>query len=188
MSWFARIFHRGDLYRDLAEEMREHVAEKTEQLVREGMSREEAEHAARRAFGNSTLIEERAREAWQWPRLESLWADAKFALRQLRKSPGLYFPVSLDRNVLFFTLAVAAAAALLFGLAPLRSAAGTPAGVTMKTSAATANADRNRFIGRRILLVFQISLCLVLLVGAGLLFRTLRNLKAINLGMRADGL
>src|ERR1700751_5256427 len=88
MSWFARLFRRDDLYNDLAEEMREHLEEKTEQFMREGMSREEAEHAARRAFGNATLIEERGREAWQWPRLESLLADAKFALRRIRNSPG----------------------------------------------------------------------------------------------------
>jgi len=86
---FGRIFRRRrDLYRDLAEEMREHIEEKTEQFVREGMSREEAGHAARRAFGNATVMEERGREVWQWPRLESIWGDVKYALRQLRKSPG----------------------------------------------------------------------------------------------------
>jgi hypothetical protein len=88
MSWFARIFRRRDLYGDLAEEMREHLEEKTEQFMREGMSREEAEQAARRAFGNAALIEERGREAWQWPRVESMWADLKFAVRQLKKSPA----------------------------------------------------------------------------------------------------
>ena len=74
MSWFARAFgifgRRHNLYGDLAEEMREHLEEKTEQFIREGMSREEATRAARRAFGNAALIEERGREAWQWPRLE----------------------------------------------------------------------------------------------------------------------
>ena len=70
MSWLSRIFRRENLYNDLAAEMREHIEEKTEQFMREGMSREEAEHAARRAFGNATVIEERSREVWQWPRLE----------------------------------------------------------------------------------------------------------------------
>ncbi|MGH9588673.1 MAG: ADOP family duplicated permease [Acidobacteriaceae bacterium] len=87
MSWLPRIFRRT-LYNDLAEELRQHIEEKTEQYIREGMTREDAELAARRAFGNVSLIEERSREVWQWPLIESFWADLKYAIRQLRKSPG----------------------------------------------------------------------------------------------------
>jgi len=110
MSWITRIFFRSDLYGNLAEEMRAHIEEKTEQFMREGMSRDEAVHAARRAFGNTTLIEQRGREAWQWPRLESLVADAKFALRQLRRSPGfavtavLTLALGIGANAAIFTL------------------------------------------------------------------------------------
>ncbi len=73
---------------DLSQEMQQHLDEKIEALVASGMPREEAIHAARRAFGNATLLEQRSREVWMWPLVESLWADVKFALRQLRKSPG----------------------------------------------------------------------------------------------------
>lgn len=52
------------------------------------MPRREAEQAARRAFGNVALLEERSREAWQWPMLESVWADIRYAFRQMRKNPG----------------------------------------------------------------------------------------------------
>ena len=50
------------------------------------MTREAAERAARLEFGNLTLIEERSREVWQ-SKFESILADARFALRQLRKAP-----------------------------------------------------------------------------------------------------
>ena len=96
MNWLPQVFRRRGLYNDLAEEMREHLEERTEQLTREGMSRKEAERAARRAFGNTVLIEERSREVWQWPGLESIWADVRYALRQLRKSPGFTVTVILS--------------------------------------------------------------------------------------------
>ena len=59
------------------------------------MARKEAEQAARREFGNVALIEERSREAWQWPTLESVLADLKLTLRRLRKSPGFAATVLL---------------------------------------------------------------------------------------------
>ena len=88
MHWLKQMFSRRRLSADLSEEMQQHLEEKIEALIAGGMPREEAVHAARRAFGNATLIEQRSREVWMWPLLESIWADIKFALRQLRKSPG----------------------------------------------------------------------------------------------------
>jgi predicted permease len=94
MSWFRRILRRRGLYDDLAMEIHQHIHEKTEQLVRlEGMTREKAEQAARRAFGNPTLMEQKSKEVWQWRAIESIWADIKFALRQMRKSPGFSLTV-----------------------------------------------------------------------------------------------
>src|SRR5277367_3466117 len=110
MDAFRRFFWHRRLYSDLSEEMREHLEEKTEQFVHEGMSREEAEHAARRSFGNATLLEEHTREVWQWPRVESLIADAKFAMRQLIKSPAftataiLTLALGIGANTGIFTL------------------------------------------------------------------------------------
>ena len=82
------IFTRQRRYEELSESIREHLEEKTARLMDDGMTREEAEQSARREFGNVTLIEERSREVWQWPTLESLWADTKYALRRLSKTPG----------------------------------------------------------------------------------------------------
>ncbi|MGD0631402.1 MAG: ABC transporter permease [Terracidiphilus sp.] len=95
MNWIPNIFRRRKLYDDLSEEMRLHIEERIEQLMGEGMSRAEAGRQARKAFGNQTLLEERSREVWQWPTLESIWADMRFALRQLRRSPGFTFAAVL---------------------------------------------------------------------------------------------
>ena len=96
MNWIPNIFRRRALYNDLAEEMRLHLEERTEQLMREGLSRKDAEQSARRAFGNRTVLEERSREVWQWPTLESIWADVRYALRQLKNSPGFAITVILS--------------------------------------------------------------------------------------------
>jgi predicted permease len=88
MNWLKQLFTRRRIYSDLSEEIQQHVVEKTEALVAEGMSRAEAEKHARRAFGNVTAIEERSREAWARPIADSLCADARFAMRQLRKHSG----------------------------------------------------------------------------------------------------
>lgn len=88
-----QVFARRGIYRDLADEIQQHIEEKTEALMAEGMSREEAQVAARREFGNVTRIEERGREAWMWPLAESLWADVRFAFRQLGRNPGFAITV-----------------------------------------------------------------------------------------------
>jgi predicted permease len=96
MSWLERIFRRRYLHDELGEEIREHIEEKTEQLMRlENLSRAEARHAALRAFGNPDLVETRSREVWQWPRLDSVLVDLKLAFRRLRKSPGFAATVLL---------------------------------------------------------------------------------------------
>jgi predicted permease len=110
MNWTPNVFHRRNRYQDLAEEMRQHLEERTERLVGEGMSRNEAEQAARRAFGNLTLLEERGREVWQWPTTESIWADVRYGLRQVSKSPGfavtvvLTMALGIGANTAIFTL------------------------------------------------------------------------------------
>ena len=88
MNWLKQLFSRRRLYNDLSEEIREHLDEKTEELVANGMSRKEAAHAARREFGNITLVEQDSREVWRWPCLESFFADVRYALRTLRKNPS----------------------------------------------------------------------------------------------------
>ncbi|HWE85027.1 MAG TPA: ABC transporter permease [Terracidiphilus sp.] len=87
MNWWRGVFRRRR-YEDLAVSIEEHIALKAEELMEAGMPRAEAEQAARRAFGNRTVITERSREAWQWPLVESIWADMRYAVRQMRRNPG----------------------------------------------------------------------------------------------------
>jgi predicted permease len=109
MNWTPMTFRRK-LHDDLSEEIRLHIEERAEHLISEGMAPQEAERQARIAFGNRTVIEERSREVWQWPTLESIWADVRIAGRQLRRSPG--FAIA---TVLTLALAIGANA-VVFGM------------------------------------------------------------------------
>lgn len=96
MNGWERLFRRQHLNAELAEELREHIEQKIEQLMRlENLSRTEARQAALRAFGNPALVETRSREVWQWPRVESVLFDLRLALRRLTKSPGFTATVLL---------------------------------------------------------------------------------------------
>jgi hypothetical protein len=88
MNWLTQLFGRRRRYEELSATIREHLDEKIADLTDRGMTWEQAEQAARREFGNVTLIEERSREVWQWPTLESILSDANSGFRQLRKAPG----------------------------------------------------------------------------------------------------
>ena len=88
MDWIPNLFPRRKIHEDLLEEMRLHLEERTEQLIAEGLSREAAERQARIAFGNRAVLEEHSREVWQRSAIESLWADFRVAIRQLRRSPS----------------------------------------------------------------------------------------------------
>ena len=116
------------------------------------------------------------------------WLFANWATRALAAWSQMTVSLAPDSRVVMFTLAVSLTAALIFGLAPLRSVLRIPIGLALKTSAATAHRDRSRNRGTQFVVALQMSLCLVLLVTAGLLVRTLRNLESISLGMNTRGL
>ena len=71
---------------------------------------------------------------------------------------------------------------------PLRVVLSAGPALALKTSAATSHTDAGKSRASRIIVALQMTLCVVLLVGGGLLVRTLRNLENTPLGMRVEGL
>src|SRR5437870_8511077 len=99
-SKLARALHlRRGLDDDLSDEMRAHLELMTDDNLERGMPPGEACAAARRHFGNLTRTQERAREAWQFPRLETFLQDIRYGLRGIRKAPSFSL-------VVIFTLAL----------------------------------------------------------------------------------
>jgi predicted permease len=84
MRWWQVRKRDADLVRELESDLE---LEEEEQRER-GLSAEEARYAARRAFGNTTLIREQTHESWGWTPFERFLRDVRYALRQLRRSPG----------------------------------------------------------------------------------------------------
>jgi predicted permease len=116
------------------------------------------------------------------------WVFAVFASRTLGLWARIESSLAPDRTVLLFTFGLLILAAIVFGLAPLRIALATGVTPAIKTSQATAHTDTGQSRTGRIVVVMQMMFCVVLLVGAGLLIRTLRNLEQTPLGMDVDGL
>jgi predicted permease len=114
------------------------------------------------------------------------WYFAVQATHLLADWSHIEISLAPDKTVLLFTLAVSVAAALLFGLAPLRIAAKAPVGMVLRSGGAQTTASRSRVLSGKILIALQMAFCVVLLFGAGLLVRTLRNYQDVNLGMKAQ--
>ncbi|MGC1619978.1 MAG: ABC transporter permease [Candidatus Acidiferrum sp.] len=87
MKRIMQLFMRRRIYDELSDEIRGHLEEKVEELVEGGMTRKEAEAAARREFGNVTLVEEDGRDVWRWLTIENFLMDVRYGLRMLRRNP-----------------------------------------------------------------------------------------------------
>jgi predicted permease len=82
------LFRRERFDRDLEEEMQSHLEMQAEENRENGVDADEARYAARRQFGNPTLLMERSREVWGWRPIEELTQDVRYAIRSLRRRPG----------------------------------------------------------------------------------------------------
>jgi predicted permease len=94
VTWFARLrswvsgtLHRDALEREMDEELRFHIETYAADLVRAGVPREEAQRRARAEFGGIEARKDDCREARGLRLIDEVRADARYAVRQLRRAP-----------------------------------------------------------------------------------------------------
>ncbi len=115
--------------------------------------------------------------------LLAVWGVQGLALIANAEIPRLH-EASFDGKVFLFLFAISLVTGLLFGLAPALEAL-KPDTMGALRQAGTSTASRGQNFLRRALVVTEVALSLVLLIGAGLLLKTLANLHSVNTGLVA---
>ena len=101
--------------------------------------------------------------------------------------PDLALDVSLDGRVLLFTISVAVATGILFGLTPAWRSARVHPQAALKANGRGVAEGHSRFTIGKWLVVGQLALSLVLVMGAGLLLGSFRKLTTLDAGFRHEG-
>jgi len=114
---------------------------------------------------------------------------SRFLVRYLStQETHVVLNLGTDWRMLAFTAALAALTCLLFGLTPAVRAVRTPPAVAMNTAGRGLTATRERFGARRVLVVCQVALSLVLVVAALLFVRSLHKLLTLDAGFQRTGI
>lgn len=88
MNLLKKLFQRSAMKRDIDEELRFHIEQRTAENLAAGMTPEEAAREARRRFGNVQSVREGCRETTGASFGEATLKDIRMGLRMLRKNPG----------------------------------------------------------------------------------------------------
>lgn len=120
--------------------------------------------------------------------LLSYWGINFFRAKMTFNEAVIAVPITLDRNVLLFALAISLVSAVLSSLAPAITASRTDVNTNLKDESRAASAGRSRGRLRTVLVTGEIAAALFLLIGTGLLIRGIYMTEHQNLGFRPDHL
>jgi predicted lysophospholipase L1 biosynthesis ABC-type transport system permease subunit len=96
--------------------------------------------------------------------------------------------IGLDLRVLGFTLGLSVITGLLFGLAPILQTRKWNWGKSLRESTRGSSAGRSRVNARRLLVISEVALALMLLIAGGLMVRSFGRLRAVDAGFTPDRL
>ena len=165
------------------------------QLARAAARRHEISVRAAMGAGNSRLLRQLLTESLVLAALGgsagvllAVWGLAALVAAVPGGVPAFGGPVTINAPVLAFSAALTLVAGITFGLVPAWHGSRTGLGEALRVRAPGDTGAPGRFDIRNALVALELALCIVLLVGAGLLTRSMGRLRAVDPGFAPDHL